>query len=309
MDRKKLIVNLNGKKDGDIVFCIHPVSGEVVYYQDLAKIFQPKFSVYGIKSLMLENNATMFQPIEDIAAEYIKIIRECMGEKPYSLIGWSMGGIIAFEMGKQLALSHKNPSAMVLLDTYEPTLLPSFRDMDMEEFYYHLTRMLHSGAEIVRGKNLINYQKLLLTAVIKLKFSLSFIEKVFALIGLKNLKNDLWLLKNNLENPNASREPILEWLSFGRRHHLIPEKISESEILSHYQAMRSYMAAYKNYKIGYYDGNIIFVQSKYGYKHYTNKNDWKPFCKSVKNYIALTDHYHVVYDKKSLQFLFSELSR
>ena len=56
-----------------------------------------------------------------MAALYIQEIRRFQPEGPYSLGGWSLGGVIAFEMAHQLTGLGQQVALLALIDSYTPT--------------------------------------------------------------------------------------------------------------------------------------------------------------------------------------------
>jgi thioesterase domain-containing protein len=58
--------------------------------------------------------------IEAMAASYIDAIRKVQPQGPYQLLGWSFGGIVAYEMANQLRHAGENIALLALLDTSIP---------------------------------------------------------------------------------------------------------------------------------------------------------------------------------------------
>lgn len=108
------VVQLSNKKDG-AVFLIHPISGKVFCYQLLTSMLQDKVTVYAIElpSHLIQSGVTL----EKLATEYVRQIKLFV-DPPYTLIGWSLGGLIAFEMAHQLGDKYVNK--LCLLDTLAP---------------------------------------------------------------------------------------------------------------------------------------------------------------------------------------------
>jgi len=59
-----------------------------------------------------------------MAAHYVKLAREVQPAGPYRLIGASFGGMLAYEMGRQLSLAGQAVPLCALLDTPGPGALP-----------------------------------------------------------------------------------------------------------------------------------------------------------------------------------------
>jgi amino acid adenylation domain-containing protein len=78
------------------LFLVHPVGGSVFCYTELTRALGPDQPVYGLQSL--ETDGTL----EEMAAAYLEALRAVQPNGPYRLGGWSMGGVVAFEMARQL---------------------------------------------------------------------------------------------------------------------------------------------------------------------------------------------------------------
>ena len=59
--------------------------------------------------------------VEDLAARFVEDLGRVLPDGPYDLAGGCIGGIVAFEMARQLASAGRPPGTLVLLDTIYPT--------------------------------------------------------------------------------------------------------------------------------------------------------------------------------------------
>lgn len=119
----------NGSKQP--FFCIHAAGGNVLEYRDLARLLGPDQPFYGLQARGLNGEDEPHTSIKDMAAHYLKEIREVQPEGPYLIGGRSSGGTIAFEMACQLAEVGERVALLALLDTYPAgyfKLLPGSRD-------------------------------------------------------------------------------------------------------------------------------------------------------------------------------------
>jgi amino acid adenylation domain-containing protein len=98
-------------------FCVHAVGGNVLEYYDLAKYLGTDQPFYGLQSRGLNGEAPHTR-IEDMAAHYIKELRERQPVGPYFLGGRSLGGIIAYEMACQLRAQGHEIGLLAVLDSY-----------------------------------------------------------------------------------------------------------------------------------------------------------------------------------------------
>ena len=103
------------------LFLIHPVGGSVLSYLDLARHLGAEQPIYGLYARGLDAGQQPHTRIEDMAAEYLEAIREVQPHGPYLLGGWSMGGVIAFEMAHQLQAQNEEVSLLALIDSAAPS--------------------------------------------------------------------------------------------------------------------------------------------------------------------------------------------
>jgi amino acid adenylation domain-containing protein len=101
-------------------YCVHPVGGSVLCYLDLSRALGSDQPFYGLQSPGLEGEGEVYTCIEDMASRYIQEIRSVQPEGPYFLGGWSLGGVVAFEMASQLKGLGEQVALLALIDSYAP---------------------------------------------------------------------------------------------------------------------------------------------------------------------------------------------
>jgi aspartate racemase len=99
-------------------FCVHALGGNVLEYYDLAHYLGKAQPFYGLQSAGLNGKHAPHTRVEDMAAHYIKEMRELQPVGPYFVGGRSLGGMIAFEMARQLRAQGEGIGLLALLDTY-----------------------------------------------------------------------------------------------------------------------------------------------------------------------------------------------
>ena len=97
-------------------FCVHPVGGSVFRYVELARWLGKDRPFYGLEARGLDEEEQPHARIEDMAAYYLEAVRAVQPEGPYLLGGWSMGGVIAFEMARQIETQARHMALPVLID-------------------------------------------------------------------------------------------------------------------------------------------------------------------------------------------------
>ncbi|MEV4497259.1 amino acid adenylation domain-containing protein [Micromonospora arborensis] len=107
------------QKEGDQppLFFVHPVGGDVLCYADLAARLGASQPFYALQSP--ERDAP-FSAMVDLAAHYVQSIIAVEPSGPYRLGGWSMGGVIALEMGRQLMAAGREVEWVLAIDLLEP---------------------------------------------------------------------------------------------------------------------------------------------------------------------------------------------
>ncbi|AUX21618.1 hypothetical protein SOCEGT47_021040 [Sorangium cellulosum] len=102
------------------LFFVHPVGGNVLCYAELARALGPDRPIYGVQAFGLETPPRALGSVAEMAEAYCDELRRVQPEGPYLLGGWSMGGVVAFEMARVLERRGRRVAAVVLLDAYLP---------------------------------------------------------------------------------------------------------------------------------------------------------------------------------------------
>ncbi|MET0396761.1 MAG: amino acid adenylation domain-containing protein, partial [Longimicrobiaceae bacterium] len=104
------------------LFLVHPGGGNLMAYAPLVKRLDEDQPIYGLRSRGLEEGEKPNWSIEEMARDYLAFIREVRPEGPYRLGGWSLGGVVAFEMARQLEAAGEEVESLVLIDSQVPWL-------------------------------------------------------------------------------------------------------------------------------------------------------------------------------------------
>ena len=102
------------------LYCIHPDHGLVLFYQALANCLPPDQPVYGLQSVGVDSDEPPLTSLEDMAGRYLRDIKAFQPSGPYHLGGYSLGGVLAAEMARQLHASGEQVGLLALFDTYAP---------------------------------------------------------------------------------------------------------------------------------------------------------------------------------------------
>ncbi|MFE9799227.1 amino acid adenylation domain-containing protein [Streptomyces goshikiensis] len=104
---------------GRPLFCVHPGGGSAAWYTALARAVPADRPVLAFELPGAYGPGDALSTIEDLAACYVDRLRKEQPTGPYALLGWSLGGLIAFEMARQLTAAGHRVDPLILL---EPTL-------------------------------------------------------------------------------------------------------------------------------------------------------------------------------------------
>lgn len=114
MAQHHTVVPLQTAGDGPIVFCLHPMSGDVGVYGKLAEAAQQRFRVIGLRAKGFLYDEPRMASIEDMARDHVQVIATIDPQGPYHLLGVSVGGTIAYEIARQLQLQGKTVASLQL---------------------------------------------------------------------------------------------------------------------------------------------------------------------------------------------------
>ncbi len=99
-------------------FCVHAQGSNALEYRSFTHELGPDQPIYGLVPQGLDGRLPPHERVEDMAACYVGEIRGIQPEGPYYLGGWSFGGVIAFEMARQLEAAGQRVAFLALFDTY-----------------------------------------------------------------------------------------------------------------------------------------------------------------------------------------------
>ncbi len=119
------LIAIQSQGDKTPFFAVHPIGGNVLCYADLARNLGTEQPFYGLQALGLNETEKPLSSIKEMAMIYIEAIQTVQASGPYYLGGWSMGGVIAFEIAQQLLTQGQEVALLALIDSYSPSLLNS----------------------------------------------------------------------------------------------------------------------------------------------------------------------------------------
>jgi hypothetical protein len=138
---RSLVVEIQPEGTRPPIFWMHTLGGGggagLFFYEKLARLLGPDQPSYGIIATDGQQPGTM----EALAARYVGEIRAVQPTGPYYLGGYCFGGVLAHEVGRQLAAAGEEIAAVILLDAAPPAL-PGMPGVLSTAFFQHVCRTL-----------------------------------------------------------------------------------------------------------------------------------------------------------------------
>jgi amino acid adenylation domain-containing protein len=154
------LVHLGGAEAGRSVVLVHPIGGAVSCYRPLARCLEPACRVYGLQSPGLDGANPPPESLEGMASQYVRCLGPGLAGDLPVLAGWSLGGVIAFEMARQIAEARGECPLLFLIDSRAPEANPLHPPEDTrslwESFLSDLARTAggQTAAELVQALDL-----------------------------------------------------------------------------------------------------------------------------------------------------------
>jgi len=99
---------------------VHPVGGTTFCYLALARELGAEQPVYAFEAMGVDGRTAPLESIEAMAERYLAELREHRQDGPWALAGWSLGGVVAYEMARRLEAEGEPPFFVALLDAAAP---------------------------------------------------------------------------------------------------------------------------------------------------------------------------------------------
>jgi len=115
-----ILITLNKGGDRPPLYCVHGVPGTLFEFSQFAQNAGNDQPVYGIQSPRLDGTEQSPERVEEMALQYIRILRKKQPRGPYYLLGYCAGGAIAYEMACRLEKAGERPGVLGIIDYPAP---------------------------------------------------------------------------------------------------------------------------------------------------------------------------------------------
>lgn len=114
------LVPFNEEGDQSALILIAGAGGHVFTFHKFARLLGSEFPTYGMKAIGVDGSEPPLDRVEAIAERYLHEILKVRPQGPYVLAGYSVGGLMAFELALQMQRRGMDVAKVVAFDTLAP---------------------------------------------------------------------------------------------------------------------------------------------------------------------------------------------
>jgi thioesterase domain-containing protein/ubiquinone/menaquinone biosynthesis C-methylase UbiE/acyl carrier protein len=275
--RAKYLVPLKARGNKTALYIVCGGGGTATLYKQFAEMLDADLPVYALQS-PIDTEITNDFPdeIEKIANVYIEEVLIQNPNGPYALSGHCMGGLIAFEMSRQLEAMGKNVQFLAVFDSFIPE---------------KLIREPLKARDLFRRSTLINKFPRIALQLYLLKHH----KKVTVQYKIKNLKKFIVRVKRKLF---AEKEPVgLE--VFHQSENLFKRAYGKYNMKPYDKDIVAFFVK-AHYSYTDRENNVIFGLTSYDD---STDNRWKNYARSVTKYMVEGEHITLFHPKHCKKFV------
>lgn len=254
-----------GQSSDKNIYFIHAGDGGVEAYMELSNMLNGDYNYWGIKCDEFEHFAPINISAQEVASEYINKLLLVQPKGPYYIAGWSVGGVIAFEMVLQLERMGKEVALFTVIDSYAPQR-QLWKEIDLftleSERQFLLTQM-----------NAIDIKEKLLSAQSIRQLWDNYVDY------LVKVNLDINIIRNGFPNDVKRSIPNFEQLSL-------------RELIYYYNLLRTF----NNLQALYIPDGIVKTKMHYiraKSSEISNELIWNKYCTDLVFYDIEGTHYSI----------------
>lgn len=115
-----IIIPMQAKGRKRAIFAVPGADGSILSFQQLGLALGQNQPLYGIEAVGLDTYTPVLGSVADIAKINIEAMQTVQAKGPYRILGYSNGGIIAYEMARQLLEQGERVASLYMLDSVSP---------------------------------------------------------------------------------------------------------------------------------------------------------------------------------------------
>jgi thioesterase domain-containing protein/acyl carrier protein len=105
------------------VFCIPGAGGNALYLQPLSRVLSAEVNIFAFQPPGLDGRTEPHQQIAELSAYYVRELTKFRPNGSYILAGHSFGGLVAYEMARQIISNGGIVKKLIILDSAAPHLV------------------------------------------------------------------------------------------------------------------------------------------------------------------------------------------
>lgn len=120
LESRQCVVPVDPSGDGPSLFLVHGADGGVDYARAVAKYLPGRFSIWGVQMEGYLGAPPPNRSIPELAALYVREVLDTEPSNGIIIVGYSIGGTLAFEMTRQLEAAGTDVALLALIDSRFP---------------------------------------------------------------------------------------------------------------------------------------------------------------------------------------------
>jgi aspartate racemase len=120
-----ILVPIQANGDAPPIFAVPGAGGNALSLRPLGNALGPKQPLFALQAVGLDGKRPPLGSVEQTAQANVAALKTAQPEGPYSLIGHSYGGVVAYEMARILLERGEGITSLILLDSIAPAVMQS----------------------------------------------------------------------------------------------------------------------------------------------------------------------------------------
>lgn len=100
------------------LFVFHPINGLINCFEPFVKLSTLDMSIYGLQDPGIHTNRIVYHNLDSMINDYLDTIQQAQSFGPYYFLGYSFGGVIAYEIANRLKLKGERIRFLGLIDSW-----------------------------------------------------------------------------------------------------------------------------------------------------------------------------------------------
>lgn len=117
-NQRRWLAPLRTQGEQSPLFCFPGLGGHAVSFLPLSRAIPAGRPIYAFQAQGLDGREPPHRSITEMASSYLSELLQVQPTGPYLLAGWSLGGLIALDVARQLTNQHYPVALVALLDTH-----------------------------------------------------------------------------------------------------------------------------------------------------------------------------------------------